>query len=222
MAWSRFFALGGLVAGLAVPLGAAPDPSSLCDAAAQRASEATGVPLKILMAITRVETGRDDGSGLRPWPWAINRAGEGAWYETADQAIAAASAALDEGARNLDLGCFQLNHRWHGDAFPSLAAMFDPDTNADYAARFLVQLYADKGNWADAVSAYHSGTEEYATAYLARVKQVVSAELGGPGTAPVAIALPRINNFPLLNGGQAGSAGSIVPVVMRTRPLIGG
>ena len=198
------------------------DDAALCDAAAQRASAATGVPLKILMAITRVETGRNGGDGLRPWPWAINRAGEGAWYDTAAEAIAAATAALDEGARNFDVGCFQLNHRWHGDAFPSLAVMFDPDTNADYAARFLVQLFADKGNWADAVSAYHSNTEEFATAYLARVKEVVKAELGGPNVVAEAVVMPRINNFPLLNGGQAGTAGSIVPVLMMTQPLIGG
>ena len=198
------------------------DPAGLCDAAAQKASAATGVPLKILLAITRVETGRSEGGSLSPWPWAINRAGEGAWFDTATEAIAAATTALDEGARNFDVGCFQLNHRWHGDAFPSLAVMFDPDTNADYAARFLVQLFEDKGNWADAVSAYHSSTEEFATAYLARVKDVVNAELGGPSPAPVAIETPRENNFPLLNGGQAGTAGSIVPVVMMTRPLIGG
>lgn len=198
------------------------DDALLCDQAAQKASTATGVPLKILMAITRVETGRDGGDGLHPWPWAINRAGEGAWYDSAAEATAAARAALDAGTRNFDVGCFQLNHRWHGDAFPSMEAMFDPDTNADYAARFLVQLFADKGNWADAVSAYHSNSEEYATAYLARVKDVVTAELGGPSVAAEPIVMKRENNFPLLNGGQAGTAGSIMPVVMLTRPLIGG
>ena len=206
---------------LTVPLPVWSDDAALCDAAAQRASAATGVPLKILMAITRVETGRDSGRGLQPWPWAINRAGDGTWYDTADQAIAAATDALAEGARNFDVGCFQVNHRWHGEAFPSLEAMFDPDTNADYAARFLVQLFADKGNWADAVSAYHSNTEEYATAYLARIKDVVNAELGGPSMTQDP-DLPRVNAYPLLNGGQAGSAGSIVPVVMLAQPLIGG
>ena len=215
--------VAGFVLLVAAALPALADPATLCDAAAQRASAATGVPLKILMAITRVETGRSTGGGLHPWPWAINRAGDGAWYDTADQAIAAATTALDEGARNFDVGCFQLNHRWHGDAFPSLAVMFDPDTNADYAARFLVQLFADKGNWADAVSAYHSNTEAIATAYLARVKDVVNAELGGPSVASAEpVAMPRENNFPLLNGGRAGTAGSIVPVVMLARPLIGG
>jgi hypothetical protein len=199
------------------------DDAALCDAAARKASEATGVPLKILMAITRVETGRDRGGGLQPWPWAINHAGEGAWHDTAAQAIAAATAALEDGARNFDVGCFQLNHRWHGDHFPSLAVMFDPETNADYAARFLVQLFADKGTWADAVSAYHSGTEDLATAYLARVKAVVTEDLGGPGVVPPPdIETARENTFPLLNGGQAGTAGSIVPVVLLARPLIGG
>ena len=42
--------------------------------------------------------------------------------------------------------------------FPSLEAMFDPDTGADYAAHFLQSLYAERGDWSAAAGAYHSQT----------------------------------------------------------------
>ena len=62
------------------------------------------------------------------------------------------------GRRSFDVGCFQINYHWHGHNFPSLEAMFDPDTGADYAARFLQSLYAERGNWSAAAGAYHSQT----------------------------------------------------------------
>jgi soluble lytic murein transglycosylase-like protein len=62
------------------------------------------------------------------------------------------------GARSYDVGCFQINYRWHGQHFASLDQMFDPDANAAYAARFLSELYAEFGDWSRAAGAYHSRT----------------------------------------------------------------
>ena len=39
----------------------------------------------------------------------------------------------------------QINYRWHGHAFPSLEAMFDPEWTATYAAQFLRTLYEERG-----------------------------------------------------------------------------
>lgn len=52
---------------------------------------------------------------------------------------------IGQGAGNLDIGCFQLNYRWHGAAFASLADMFDPDRNATYAADYLASHYQRTG-----------------------------------------------------------------------------
>ena len=58
--------------------------------------------------------------------------------------------------------------------FPSLEAMFDPDTGADYAAQFLQSLYAERGNWSAAAGAYHSQTPARAGVYRARFDRILA------------------------------------------------
>ena len=148
---------------------AAVDPADLCEAAAQSAARASDVPIEVLQAIARVETGRADGTGrVRPWPWAINVAGQGQWLESRDAALRHARTAQGTGIRNIDLGCFQINYHWHGDAFASLDTMIDPETNAAYAARLLAGLYSRHGSWSAAAAAYHSSTPVHAERYQAR------------------------------------------------------
>ena len=101
-------------------------PAVLCDQAAQLAAQQTGVPLAVMQALTRAETGRGNGATLEPWPWAVNQAGEGHWFDSAAEAEQFVEAQLEFGYSNLDVGCFQLNHRWHSQGFASLAAMFQP------------------------------------------------------------------------------------------------
>ena len=96
-----------------------------------------GLPQEVLHAISLTETGRAQGGRLRPYPWAINREGKGFWFKNREEALAFAKASVAAGRRSFDVGCFQINYHWHGHNFPSLEAMFDPDTGADYAARFL-------------------------------------------------------------------------------------
>ena len=99
------------------------------------------MPQDVLHAISLTETGRPANGRLRPWPWAINREGKGFWFKNRDEALAFAKASVAAGRRSFDVGCFQINYHWHGMNFASLEAMFDPDTGADYAARFLQSLY---------------------------------------------------------------------------------
>ena len=211
-------AIAGFVLAIAgQPATAANSPAQLCDQAADRAARLVGVPLDILLAVTRAETGRTDGETVQPWPWSVNVAGEGSWLETPDAAIGLGYSVIAEGKDNFDVGCFQLNYRWHGAAFPSLEAMFDPDANAEYAAKFLMQLYQSSGSWTQAVSDYHSKTDELAEVYLARIEalmgggfpdEIASAEGSVDAQLPDAI---RENLFPLLQPGDPGANGSIVP-----------
>ena len=212
-----------LVLPVPMALAAAPEPSRQCDHAAAMAAERSGVPIDILLAITRVETGRGTPE-LSPWPWTINADGTGTWYATKDEAVAAATDHLTNGTGTFDVGCFQLNIRWHGENFADLADMFDPAKNANYAATFLLDLYQESGDWSQAVSAYHSRTEVIAAAYLTKVKAV----LNGPAPEVDVAAryepelVERENLFPLLQAGGKGSAGSLVPAQLTRGPLIGG
>jgi hypothetical protein len=203
------------------------DPSGLCLEAAAFAASESGVPYNVLLAITLVETGRAAGEQLKPWPWAVNQGGDGNWFQSEAEAQAYVQSALDQGVTNIDVGCFQLNHRWHAENFPSLQEMLDPAQNGLYAARLLARLQAETGDWSSAAAAYHSRTPEYAERYRAKFEGVM-AQLGdatpGLASAPrLAAAEPeeRPNLFPLLVRGPAGSGGSLVPATEGRTRLIG-
>lgn len=180
--------------------------ANLCDAAAAKAAAESGVPVRVLMAISRVESGRSVDGVLSPWPWTVNQAGTGAHFDSMSEATDHVSAALAQGQANIDVGCFQINVHWHGAKFASLQDMFDPEENARYAARFLEQLFDEFGSWEGAVGAYHSRHSDAATAYLAKVAGV----MGAPLPPALVQTAARDNRYPLLRAGQPGSHGSLV------------
>jgi hypothetical protein len=202
---------------------AAADAANLCNVAAQSAADQTGVPLQVLLAITLTETGRSTENGLEPWPWAINQAGEGHWFSNLQEAVDFAETQLDQGLRNFDVGCFQLNHRWHSKGFTSTTDMFDPTSNALYAAQFLSDLYAEKSDWSLAAAAYHSRTLEHADRYQAKFDAILAGLSDQPLQDFVeAPQTPRVNGFPFLQAGTRGSSASLVPLVSGGVRLIGG
>jgi len=213
----RLAAAFGLAAGTATALPALPatDPAAMCRAAAEDAARTTGVPLRVLMAVALTESARRHEGGVVPWPWTMNLAGDGRWFDNRSAALAAARAARDSGEARFDLGCFQINYRWHGHRFASLEAMLDPAANALYAARFLARLHAETGDWTRAAGHYHSRTPHHA----ARYRRAFSGHLAALGEAPLAPAPAvarsepqRTNGFSLLKAGAPPVAmGSLVP-----------
>jgi hypothetical protein len=150
---------------------AAGDPWTACARAVAAAERGSGIPPGLMMAIARVESGRPrPGGGAAPWPFAINADGTGRFPETRAAAIAEVEALRSRGVRSVDVGCMQVNLLHHAAAFPDLPTAFDPAANAAYAARFLRELRARTGNWAEAIAAYHSATTGRGLAYHSRVR----------------------------------------------------
>lgn len=156
------------------------EPAALCENAIIEGARTGGVPQDVLHAISLTETGRVDGGRLRPWPWAVNLEGQGNWFRTRDEALAFARRSLAEGRRSFDVGCFQINYKYHGHNFPSLEAMFDPLQGAAYAARFLGDLFLESGDWSVAAGAYHSRTPHYAGIYRARFDRLFETAAATP------------------------------------------
>ncbi|MDW3223523.1 MAG: hypothetical protein R8G34_11690 [Paracoccaceae bacterium] len=198
----------------AVRLHATPSSGNVCDQAAVIASHETSVPLSVLLAVTRTETGRSLGAGLEPWPWSINVGGQGAWLSSRSEAERVAKEKVSDGIRNIDIGCFQLNYRWHGDAFSSISDMFDPFTNAKYAAEFLSQLFLEEGDWTDAVGAFHSRTTEISERYKSKYSAIyanLQNEL--PSFVQKGARIQEANQFPLLQQSSVRPVrGSLVPL----------
>ncbi|MFC0813490.1 hypothetical protein ACFHYO_15420 [Paracoccus panacisoli] len=155
----------------------ADQPAAVCEWAALTAAAEVGVPPDILATLTLTETGRRRAGVVRPWAWSVNAEGAGSWFDDPAEALAFAQDRIDQGRLNLDIGCFQLNYRWHGENFPSVVEMFDPLENARYAARFVRDLYAETGDWRRAAGAFHSRTAVNATKYLARFDELRAAFL---------------------------------------------
>lgn len=189
-----------------------------CDRAAVQVSQEYDVPIDVLRAVTRTETGRGRGGELQPWPWTVNMEGAGHWFETEDAARAFVFQHFKRGARSFDVGCFQINYKWHGQAFQSIEEMFDPIKNARYAAQFLSKLHQELGTWTEAAGAYHSRTPKYAKIYKARFESIHQDLTPMQAGAPVTGTAPRANTFPLLTGVPAtGRRGSLVPLAGTAR-----
>lgn len=167
------------------------ETAALCDRAAAQAAAESGVPVDVLRAITRTETGRRLAGGFHPWPWTMNIEGKGIWFESREAAVAHAKATLAGGTTSFDMGCFQVNYRWHGHEFPDLAAMMDPLESARYAARFLGRLQAESGDWEAAAGFYHSRTPHHANRYRERFARLRAALPPMPGD-PLAAPLPAL------------------------------
>jgi hypothetical protein len=161
----------GVATRTAAPRAELADPATLCETAITTAEYMARLPPRLLGAIGLTESGlADSAQGRpRPWPWTINAEGEGQFFETKQQAIAAVRALQARGVRSIDVGCLQVNLMYHPSAFATLEDAFDPQVNAAYAARFLNALYADGRDWARAIAAYHSETPALGDAYRVRV-----------------------------------------------------
>jgi hypothetical protein len=149
-------------------------PGQQCQRAIQMAERTHATPPGLLAAIGQVESGRHDPitGDMHPWPWTVDAEGQGSVYDTKEQAIAAVRALQASGVRSIDVGCMQVNLMHHPDAFVSLDQAFDPMANADYAARFLVQLHGQAGAWPAAAGLYHSATPELSAEYQQKVMAV--------------------------------------------------
>lgn len=155
----------------AVPPDAMIEGAKLCTRYLPRFERDNGIPVHLLSAIASTESGRWH-KGLKimlPWPWTINAEGKGYYFESKEEALAAARRLRAQGVKSMDVGCMQVNLLHHASAFNSLEEAFEPAHNISYAARFLRNLYDEQGSWRDAAASYHSRTPSFGTRYVSRV-----------------------------------------------------
>ena len=207
-------ALAGTVPSVA-RAGVVPD----CEAMATRIGAAEGLPVGLLPAISRIESGRRVGRTVRAWPWTLNHAGQGLYFETREEALAYLRQTVAEGPRNIDVGCMQVNNYWHGENFPSVEAMLDPETNIRYAVRFLKELHARRGSWEEAVKHYHSPDPDRGARYhraFETARAAIDPTAAGRGDVMTVMGEPAVTGrAAMMAGGLFGQAlpASISPVV---------
>ncbi len=182
------------------------DDAAICGVQTARQEPQQGIPDRLLLAISLVESGRwdSDRQASFAWPWTVTAEGEGRYLPSKAAAVAEVKRLQASGIRNIDVGCMQVNLQAHPDAFATLDDAFDPAQNVAYAARFLRGLYDSTGNWPTAGAYYHSQTPNLAASYKAKListweqvrkgnddrLQLASAEPAGQFRQPVGLWLP--------------------------------
>ena len=146
--------------------------SRLCDESIEIVAPNSFVPREVVYKIARLETGRRIDGRHVSWPWSLNNGGKGYFLKDRATALSILAHLKAQGETNVDIGCMQLNIRWHADFFHSPEQMINPLDNVRYAARYLEQLYKETGSWEKAVKFYHSRNVEFNTVYYAKYKKM--------------------------------------------------
>lgn len=131
----------------------------LCAFYAERAENTYNIKPNLLQTIASVESGRyNEDLGRRvAWPWTVHANGQGRYYATKAEAVNAVKSLQAQGITNIDVGCMQINLKYHGKAFSSIEEAFNPEQNVGYSAKFLLNLYKHNGNsWSKTAMQYHS------------------------------------------------------------------
>jgi len=148
--------------------------NNICHSAAQSHEKAAGIPANLLTSISLAETGRWNPKKreMFAWPWTVTSGGSGTYYPSKQDAIEAVKALQAKGVTNIDVGCMQINMKYHPNAFPDLDQAFDPATNVGYARKFLTGLHKSTGSWIQAAANYHSTSPQLNLNYRTKVLRI--------------------------------------------------
>ncbi len=141
--------------------------SNLCLKAIQEIAGHRGVSPQLLLKIARVESGY--GQLNQPWPWTINVKGKDYYFKNQQGALTYIHKLIQSGVRSFDVGCFQINWRWHRTKVSSPAELLHPTRNALIAADYLQELYVQHRSVSRAVAHYHSSNPYRGAQYVQRV-----------------------------------------------------
>ena len=148
-----------------------------CENAAIKYESEYNIKKHMLETITNVETGQwNQDLGKRvAWPWTVNSQGKGRYFASKQEAVDEVKRLQSKGIKSIDVGCMQINLRYHPDAFASVEDALDPEKNVEYAAKFLTKLHKRSGNdWMRASMMYHSTRPYKAKRYGKKIKTTYS------------------------------------------------
>lgn len=126
------------------------------------ASQATGVPAQLLVAISRVESSHH--------PWALNIEGTAFYPRSREEA----ERILEGAADNVDIGLMQVNYRtWGRRMGLTKVQLLDSYINT-WAGAVILRLYLSRYPFWEAVGRYHSAYRNRQIGYAWRVYQALS------------------------------------------------
>ena len=126
------------------------------------------LPTNLLTSISLVESGiKKENKNFSSWPWTLNVEGKPIYFDTKEDVINHLEQNRDK--KSIDVGCMQINTKYHMNNFDSFAQMIEPEENVRYAAIFLAKLFKRHKSWNKAISRYHSSNPNKQRKYLKKV-----------------------------------------------------
>ena len=101
---------------------------------------------------------------------------QGSFFPSKAAAITAVRKLQADGVRNIDVGCMQVNLKYHPKAFENLEEAFDPAANALYTAQLFAKLRRTTKSINRAVAHYHSTTRDRNRPYTKKVMRIWNKE----------------------------------------------
>jgi hypothetical protein len=123
--------------------------------------EKKGIPIGLLNSIAAVESEHD--------PFAVNFSSKSYHFKSKYEAVKFINTSIENGGRNISIGCLQLHYKTHGIHFRSIDYMITPENNISYAAHLLKELHDRYGSWKTAVKMYHHNKAKYNEGYYEKV-----------------------------------------------------
>ena len=146
------------------------DKLKLCENTIESVELQTDIPKGLLLGIGKAEAIRKINNKYIIWPWTINHAGKSLFFDNKEQMKNYVFKNLKRKDFNIDVGCMQINIKWHKNNFKKISDMFEVNPNISYAASFLKQLKNQHGSWDKAIKHYHSSDPKKNNPYLIKVK----------------------------------------------------
>ena len=146
------------------------DKLKLCENTIESIELQTDIPKGLLLGIGKAEAIRKIKNKFVIWPWTLNHAGKSMFFDTKKQMRNYVFKNLKRNDFNIDVGCMQINIKWHKNNFKKISDMFEVNPNISYAASFLKQLKNKHGSWDKAIKHYHSSDPKKNNPYLIKVK----------------------------------------------------
>ncbi len=117
-----------------------------------------GIPHSLLYAVALTESGKQVTSAdiYRPWPWTLNVAGRGYFYNSRLDAWQALIHQLREGERSIDIGLMQVSWRYHHKKLGTPWQALDPYFNLRVGSAILQACFKTRKDWWASVGCYHA------------------------------------------------------------------
>lgn len=126
------------------------------------------IPNKLLEAISLTETGRTVGGQYVAWPWSLNISGESFFFKNEKDLLVTLKKKI-KFQKNIDIGCMQINYKYHNKNFKNIEEILDPKKNIEWAALYIKKLFNTHNSWNKAIERYHSSNPKRMQKYLAKV-----------------------------------------------------